>query len=80
MTPKCARQGVTLIELLVAISLAGLVIGFAWGGWYLSAKQQMHRIREADKLREDWLRAREGRTLRGIVGGDHSAGDSMLFQ
>lgn len=80
MIPKRARHGVTMIELLVAISLAGLVIGFAWTGWFQSTRQQMHRIHESDTLRRDWLRAREGRSLRGEVGGDQPTGDSTLFR
>lgn len=71
--------GHTLIELLVAISMMGLVSVLAWRVWLESFRQGVFRVIESDGLRSSWIDDHSAWRFHGNSEFQQPAGDSTLF-
>jgi len=73
------RRGITLIELLVALTIAAIVTEMAWNTFGQSTKQFVMRQKESDTLKTNWLAMRKHWAWGEEPDSVRKSGDSCLF-
>lgn len=72
-------RGMTLIELMVTVVVAGIALELAWSTFGMGSREIVHRMKEADSLQTRWLQSRAAWRWRGDVDSVCCLGDSGVF-